>query len=178
MRTVKWGEYELGDLFDIENTLSFNTDKLVEGVEYDYVTRTSINQGVLQTTGFVNKEHINSAGTWSLGLLSMDFFYRKKPWYAGQFVRKVTPKIDIPPRAVLFFSTVLNKQKATLLSVLVRSVNSTFKKLKVKLPTTADKEIDFDFMESFVSEIKAERISALSTYLQANRLDRCELSAE
>ena len=47
LRNVKWGEYELGKLFDIENTLSFNADKLVDGTEYDYVTRTSINQGIL-----------------------------------------------------------------------------------------------------------------------------------
>lgn len=64
----------LGDLFKVENTLSFNTDKLVSGKEYDYVTRTSLNQGILQTTGFVNEENINPAGTWSLGLLQMDFF--------------------------------------------------------------------------------------------------------
>ena len=47
---------------------------LTDGNEYDYITRTSLNQGVLQTTGFVNDENINNAGTWSLGLLQMDFF--------------------------------------------------------------------------------------------------------
>lgn len=88
MNSVEWGEYKLGDLFDIKNTLSFNTDMLTDGNEYDYITRTSLNQGILQTTGFVNDENINNAGTWSLGLLQMDFFYRNKPWYAGQFVMK------------------------------------------------------------------------------------------
>lgn len=177
LRNVKWGEYELGKLFDIENTLSFNADKLVDGTEYDYVTRTSINQGILQSTGFVNKENINPAGTWSLGLLSMDFFYRKKPWYAGQFVRKIIPLIDIPPKAVLFFSTILNNQKTALLSVLVRNVDSTFRTLKVKLPVAVTGEIDFDFMETFISDLEAERISTLSTFLKASSLDNCELSA-
>lgn len=36
---------------------------LTDGNEYDYITRTSLNQGVLQTTGFVNDENINNAGT-------------------------------------------------------------------------------------------------------------------
>ncbi len=178
LSAVKWGEYELGTLFDIENTLSFNADKLIDGTEYDYVTRTSINQGILQSTGFVNKENINPAGTWSLGLLSMDFFYRKKPWYAGQFVRKIIPLIDIPPKAVLFFSTILNNQKTALLSVLVRNVDSTFKKLKVKLPITSTGEIDFDFMEAFISDLEAERLSALSAFLQAHGLNNCALSPE
>ena len=110
MQAVKWGKYTLGDFFKIENTLSFNTDKLVPGNDYDYITRTSLNQGILRSTGFVNKENINPAGTWSLGLLQMDFFYRSKPWYAGQFVRKIIPKIEINGAAILFFTTLLNKQ--------------------------------------------------------------------
>lgn len=174
--TVKWGEYKLGTLFDIENTLSFNAEKLVDGTEYDYVTRTSINQGILQTTGFVNESNINASGTWSLGLLSMDFFYRRKPWYAGQFVRKIIPNISIPEKAVPFFSTILNKQKPILLQVLVRSVDEAFKNISIKLPETADGKIDFDFMESIIAELEAERVAELSAYLTVSGLDNYELS--
>lgn len=165
-------------MFDIENTLSFNADKLVVGTEYDYVTRTSTNQGILQTTGFVNEDNINVPGSWSLGLLSMDFFYRRKPWYAGQFVRKIIPKISIPEKAVSFFSTILNKQKPILLSVLVRGVDDTFKKISIKLPQTLDGKIDFDFMESFIAELEAERVAELSAYLTVSGLDNYELSSE
>lgn len=150
---VKWQEYKIGDLFEIENTASLNSDKLVQGCEYDYVTRTSLNQGILTSTGFINKENINPAGTWSLGLLQMDFFYRKKPWYAGQFVRRIVPKIEMQAGAVLFFSVLLNRQKTRLLSVLVRNVNNVFRSTKIQLPTK-DGEIDFDFMEAFISAIK------------------------
>ena len=162
-------------MFKIENTLSFNTDKLVSGKEYDYVTRTSLNQGILQTTGFVNEENINPAGTWSLGLLQMDFFYRKKPWYAGQFVRKITPKIAIRESSILFFSTLLNKQKPRFLSVLVRDVDKVFLSTKIQLPTH-NGEIDFDFMESFVAELEAQRVAELSAYLTVSGYDNYELS--
>jgi len=113
-------------LFEIQNTLSFNKNKLVSGTKYDYVTRTSQNQGILQQTGFVNQENINSSGVWSLGLLQMDFFYRHRPWYAGQFVRKIVPKINITKKSILYFSVVLNKLKEELLKVLVRNVDNTF----------------------------------------------------
>lgn len=178
LRTVKWGDYKLGDLFDIDSTSSFNTDVLVDGNEYDYVTRTSFNQGVLRSTGFVNIENINPAGTWSLGLLQMDFFYRKKPWYAGQFMRKITPKIKVPNGAVLFLTTILNRQKSILLSVLVRDVDRTFKNIMVKIPITNTGAIDFTFMESFVGELEAERVTELSAYLAASGLDNYELSEE
>ena len=177
MQAVKWGEYRLGDLFEIENTLSFNTDRLVSGNEYDYVTRTSLNQGILQSTGFVNEENINPAGTWSLGLLQMDFFYRNKPWYAGQFVRRIVPKISIPECAILFFQTLLNRQKPILLQVLVRNVDKTFRNIAVQLPTTADNKIDFDFMESFIRELEEERVRELAAYLTASGLADTTLTA-
>ena len=47
----------------------------------------------------------------------MDFFYRNKPWYAGQFVRKIIPKFGTNTKLVNFFSTILNKQKGKLLSI-------------------------------------------------------------
>lgn len=164
----------MGDLFDILTTSSFNTDKLVDGEEYDYVTRTSLNQGVLKKTGFINKENINEKGVWSLGLLQMDFFYRKKPWYAGQFVRKIVSKVEIKNGAILFFSTILNMQKSRLLSVLVRDVDETFLNISIQLPTK-DGKIDFDFMDAYISELEEERISELAAYLKISGLDNYEL---
>lgn len=151
---VKWGKFRLGDLFEIKNTLGFNADKLVSGNEYDYVTRTSLNQGILHTTGFVNQENLNDSGIWSLGLLQMDFFYRRKPWYAGQFVRKIIPKFKLSENTILYFSTLLNMQKKKLLSVLVRNVDATFRNLFLSLPITSSGEIDFDFMETFIKAIE------------------------
>ena len=162
---VKWGEYRLGDLFEIQNTLSFNADQLIFGSDYDYITRTSLNQGILQETGFVNKENINEAGTWSLGLLQMDFFYRGKPWYAGQFIRKIIPKFEITDSSVLFFTTLLNKQKPKLLSVLVRDVDQTFLNIVIRIPVLENGNIDFGFISSFIAELEAERIKELEAYL-------------
>ena len=119
-------------------------------------------------------------------------FYRRKPWYAGQFVRRIIPNISIPEKAVPFFSTILNKQKPILLSVLVRSVDEAFKNISIKLPETADGKmdftmhlpvtddgtIDFDFMESFIAELEAERVAELSAYLTVIGLDNYELSSD
>jgi hypothetical protein len=156
-------------LFEIEKTSSFNSDKLVNGNEYDYITRTSYNQGILQTTGFINEENINLAGNWSLGLLQMDFFYRKKQWYAGQFVRKVIPLFNLKSNAIPFFTTVLNSLKPNLLNVLIRDVDNTFLNSEIKLPTK-NNQIDFEFMESFVAELEAQRVAELDAYLNITGL--------
>ena len=167
----------MGKLFEIQNTLSFNKDKLVDGNDFDYVTRTSQNQGILQETGFVNEENINPAGTWSLGLLQMDFFYREKPWYAGQFVRKIVPKIELNKSSILFFTVIFNKQKQNLLSGLVRDVDKAFLTAKIHLPTQ-NGAIDFAFMESFIAELEAERIAELEAYLSATGLQDYTLTKE
>ncbi|MFP6219111.1 restriction endonuclease subunit S [Helicobacter pylori] len=188
LNAIKWGEFKLGDLFEIEKTLSFNKDALTQGQDYDYVTRTSQNQGVLQTTGFVNKENLNPPFTWSLGLLQMDFFYRKKSWYAGQFMRKITPKTEIENKINLriahYFTTLLNALKRPLLSVLVRDIDKTFREQKIQLPLkpTANaqtiNDIDFHFMEKFIAELEQCRLAELQAYLKAAGLSNTTLSSD
>lgn len=53
----------------------------------------------------------------------------------------------------------------------------TLKNDTIQLPTKNGK-IDFEFMESFISELEEERISELSAYLTVSGLDNYELSSE
>ena len=48
---------------------------------------------------------------------------------------------------------------------------------KIYLPTKNGK-IDFDFMETFVAELEAQRVAELKNYLEVSGLDNYELSAE
>ncbi len=174
---LTWQSFKLGDLFEIEKTLSFNKDALTQGQDYDYITRTSQNQGVLQTTGFVNAENLNPPFTWSLGLLQMDFFYRKKSWYAGQFMRKITPKTEIEnkinSRIAHYFTTLLNALKHPLLSVLVRDIDKTFREQKIQLPlkptanTQTLDDIDFNFMRTFINALMKQTIQGVVQYSSA-----------
>ncbi|GAA8375276.1 hypothetical protein HpBT211_08650 [Helicobacter pylori] len=174
---LTWQSFKLGDLFEIEKTLSFNKDALTQGQDYDYITRTSQNQGVLQITGFVNAENLNPPFTWSLGLLQMDFFYRKKSWYAGQFMRKITPKTEIENKIDLriahYFTTLLNALKRPLLSVLVRDIDKTFREQKIQLPlkptakTQTLKDIDFHFMHTLINALMKQTIQGVVQYSKA-----------
>lgn len=51
------------------------------------------------------------------------------------------------------------------------------KNKKIQLPTQNGK-LDFDFMESFIAELEAERIAELSAYLKVSGFDNYELSEE
>ena len=107
----------------------------------------------------------------------MDFFYRRKPWYAGQFVRKIIPKIELSEKSVLFFTALLNKLKKRLLSVLVRDVDNMFLTSIVSLPIR-NNEIDFSFIDNFIAELEAERLAELEAYLSVTGFKDYELTNE
>lgn len=92
---------------------------------------------------------MNEAGTFSLGLLSMVFYYRENDWYAGQFMRKISCKYKIDRWMAIYLETVLNGLSEKLLSGLVRDVDSTFLDLKIELPSK-DGEIDFEWISNYV----------------------------
>jgi hypothetical protein len=175
---MEFKEFKIEDLFEVKNTKGFNTADLVQGVECDYITRTSKNQGILTTTGFITNETPNSANTISVGLLQMDFFFRTRPWYAGQFVRLIVPKFDINTKRALYFVTLLNKLKPILLSVLVRDFDKTFKNSMISLPVTPSGEIDFDYMEQYIEKIEKQYIEKIALMLKASGLDNYQLTEE
>lgn len=163
---TNWDEFEIGELFNIEKTKGINKNALTPGNDYDYVTRTSENEGVLQKTGFIEGKTYNSSHTWSLGLLQMDFFYRDRKWYAGQFVRKIVPKFEMNDEIATYFTAVLNSLKPILLSWLVRDVDRIFLSLKVKLPVNQEGGIDFEHITRYVHVLQKNRMRQISTFIQ------------
>jgi len=151
-------QFVIGDdkLFRIEKTPSYNKESLtiVTGQEYDYITRTSVNRGICDVTGFIGKKGLNEAGTFSLGLLQMTFFYRERQWYAGQFMRKITCKYPLDKYSGVYFETILAGLSQFLQSGLVRDVDEAFLSSKIILPINAEGEIDFKWIECYVKEQK------------------------
>ncbi|MBG0734830.1 restriction endonuclease subunit M [Lactobacillus crispatus] len=190
VRMVKYKEFKLGDLFEIQKVKGINKSKLVNPNistnEYDYVTRTSLNNGIESTTDFVCDVPYNEPNTFSLGLLQMTFFYRERSWYAGQFVRKIIPKFKLNTKIALYFNTIFSRLSKVLLSVLVRHVDNVFRDSKVRLPVTdADEidfnymeQIDFNYMEQYIAELEQQRLAELDSYLKATGLNDYGLTDE
>ncbi|MES5126860.1 restriction endonuclease subunit S [Lactobacillus crispatus] len=187
---VKYKEFKLGDLFEIQKVKGINKSKLVNPNistnEYDYVTRTSLNNGIESTTDFVCDVPYNEPNTFSLGLLQMTFFYRERSWYAGQFVRKIIPKFKLNTKIALYFNTIFSRLSKVLLSVLVRHVDNVFRDSKVRLPVTDADEIDFNYMEQYIAELEQQRFAELEqqrfaeldSYLKATGLNDYGLTDE
>ena len=174
-------DVKLGDLFNIQKLRGFNKDELRPNPEgaYDYITRTSLNNGIESVTDEVPNKTPNEPNTYSLGLIQMTFFFRDRPWYAGQFVRKITPKFQGNTLVYLYMLTCLRKTSETLLGVLVRDVDDTFNNMSVKVPINSENNmLDFQYMENKMKSLEQNEIKVLSNYLSITKLSDYQLTSK
>ena len=182
LRTVKWGEYKLGDLFAINPTKYYrlkNEEIISANGSVPLVSNASIDNGVM---GFSNLQALNrgnsiSCSDTTLGAETM--YYQKDDYIGYQHIQSLIPTFEPFNQAVASF---------IISSARVSTSNSSYdyghkfnresmRNTVILLPTK-DNAIDFAFMESFIVELEAERIVALSEYLTASGLDNYVLSKE
>ncbi len=149
-----------------------------ENGKIPYFTRTEFNNGILGYVDYLDEEHKISGKCLAVGMIAMKFFYMENDFYAGQFTKRAIPKsFSLTPRIANYFISLLNKNQKVFQNILVRHFESEFYGTKIQLPTK-NGQIDFDFMESFIAELEAERIAELEAYLVATGLKDYVLTAE
>ena len=191
LRAVKWGEYKLGDLFEISPTKYYRlaNDKILSksGIT-PLVSNASIANGVM---GFSNLNPLNKGNSLScsdttLGAETM--YYQKNDYIGYQHIQSLIPKFDRFNSAIAFF-IISASHTATSNGQYDyghKFNRKSMRKTVIFLPICDDGSIDFDFMESFiaeleaerVAELEAERVAELSAYLTVSGLDNYELSSE
>ncbi len=104
-------------------------------------------------------------------------FYRNYKFLCDDNILVLLPKIDIGNKSLLFMTSAINKDK-TKFGYEKQYRQKSFAEHKIKLPITASGEIDFEFMESFIAELEAERVRELESYLKASDLSDTTLSSD
>jgi hypothetical protein len=159
-------------LFEIKGNPQLNKDSFIfsENSKYPYFTRTVFNNGILGYVDYLDDKHKINGNCLSIGMLGMQFFYMEKDFYAGQFTKRVIPKdFYLTPKIANYFVSILNRYQIIFQTGLVRDFERIFNNIKIQLPVK-NGEIDFNFMESFITELEAERIAELEAYLKATGL--------
>lgn len=132
--------FKVSTFFSIEKTKSHDTGDLKYGNEYDYVTRSVLNRGIIRTTSFVDADSLNESNVFSLELLNLTFFFRERKWYAGQFIRKVVPLFPQIVECWEYFEGVLSGISKMLRNVLIRDVDTAFLSATIELPYLSDND--------------------------------------
>lgn len=104
---------------------------------------------------------------------------RNKKWYASQNIFSLTPKGNYKNIISLYIISAINKSLSGSFSDWYWNYPTLdkLKNLKISLPTKNWK-IDFDFMESFIAELEAEKIAELNNYLKITWLKDYTLTSE
>ena len=129
LQSVEWGEYKLGDLFEVKSNPQLDKSNFTfsEYGKYPYFTRTIYNNGILGNVDYLDEEHKIQGECIAVGMLSMQFFYMQKDFYAGQFTKRLIPKdFVLNPRRAQFINSLLNKYSELFKSVLVRDFENKF----------------------------------------------------
>lgn len=179
MRSVEWGEYKIEDLFIVKTSKGYDAGKLnfisKSKETFEFIGRTQSDYGV---QGYVLKldSEPNDSGCISVSQIgAVHAQLRNKKWYSSQNIFILKPKIDKLINQWLIVA--INKALSNFGGYSSYPTLSTLKKLTILLPIN-NEQIDFDFIESFIAELEAERIAELSAYLKVSGLGNYELSVE
>lgn len=143
---------------------------------YPYVVRSTQNNGV---RGYIiqDEEFLNPKNTISFAQDTFSVFFQEKPYYTGNKVKVLVPKFNKWNRNIaLYISSICQKSLEKFTWGTGSTVNS-ISNIKVFIPVK-NGEIDFEFIDAFISELEEERISELAAYLTVSGLDNYELSSE
>ena len=180
LQEVKWGEFRLGDLFEIETGSILKSNELITG-DIPRISVKTTDNGII---GYYNTLKNTNARHYS-NFISVNFFGKVfyHPYTASLemkvHVLKLKNKSFTSNTGIFIASSIQRVLEGKYsygdqLSSTDLKTNDIF----IQLPITSTGEIDFAFMEKFISELEEERISELSAYLEVTGLKDYTLTPE
>ncbi len=155
--TVNWGEFLLGDLFEVVSYRKrFDSNKvtIVENGGHPYIVRQSTKNG---KKGNIAEpvEYLNPGNTISFGQDTATMFYQEKPYFTGDKIKILKPKCaEFSKDNAQFFLSAMTKVFSTFAWGASMFNVEILKKQIVLLPIKNDGSIDFNFMETLISAIQ------------------------
>lgn len=172
-----WKEFKLSEVFKVETTKKkFNAVNVKFGGKYPYIVRTALNNGV---KGFITEDEkfLNPARTISFGQDTATMFYQEQPYFTGDKIKILTLKgHDLTNKIACFLISIMGKAFKNFKWGQSSFNEKVLNNVRVKLPITLNSQIDFDYMERYISELEEERISELAAYLKVTGLENCVLT--
>ena len=177
---MEWGDFKIGDLFEIntyKKRFDANKVKIFESGDFPYVVRTGLNNGI---KGYIieDEQFLNEGNTISFGQDTATMFYQEKPYFTGDKIKIVKSKNKrFNKNNAQFFILSMNKSFSSFTWGSSSYSVQIIQNQKIQLPTKKGK-IDYEFMESFIAELEAQRIAELEAFLLASGLKDYNLTSD
>ncbi len=184
LNAIKWGEFKLGDLFEIYTGSLLSQEDLAKG-DIVRISVKSDNNGVYgHFDTLKNKKARHFENFISVNFFGNCFYH---PYLASVEMKVHVLKLKnrlLTRRVGLFLANQLNKCFYGQFTYGTQLSSSKLKhnnfKIQLPLKPTANtqtlKDIDFDFMEKFIAELEQCRLAELEAYLKATGLSNTTLS--
>lgn len=172
-----WKEFKMTELFEVSTTKSISDKRGLDfddSNEFDFVGRTSINNGI---QGKIEKQNFepNEANTFSVTQIGEKLcLFRDNRWYASQNIFILKPLYSEIIRARFYLTCVITKTLKVVFGEDAYSsypTKDTLSNMMVKLPAklVGDKyEPDWDYMESYMKAIVQDSEKSLETLRRNN----------
>lgn len=181
LQSVKWGEYRLGNLFEINPTKYYrleNEEILSENGNVPLVSNSSVDNGVMgfSLLSALNKGNTLTCSDTTLGADTM--FYQERDFIGYSHIQHLVPKFQHFNKAIAEFIIAACRMSTSKKYDYGNKFNrDAMNETLIQLPQK-DNEIDFDFMESFIAELEARHIAELEAYLTVTGLKNYTLTKE
>lgn len=180
LRTVKWGEYRIVDIFDVKNTQSIlSRDLALDSGNTPYLCASSENNAVSSYVSY-EERYIDKGNCVFIGGKTFVVSYQEGDFFSNDSHNLALYLKDSKRRSKsiqLFLTTCISTSLKHKYSWGNSISNNKIQSDTILLPVI-NGEIDFDFMESFVAELEAKRVAELEAYLKVSGYDNYELSVE
>ena len=181
LRNVEWGEYKIGDLFSINPTKWYhlsNDEILSSKGCVPLVSNSSSDNGVMGFSKLKanNKGNTITCSDTTLGADTM--FYQEHDFIGYSHIQHLVPKFQPFNRSIAHMIITACKISTAKRYDYGNKYNRVaMSNTIIQLPTQ-NNQIDFDFMESFVAELEAQRVAELEAYLTVTGLKDYKLTKE
>lgn len=178
LRTVRWGEYRIVDIFDVKNTQSIlSRDLALDSGKTPYLCASSENNAVSSYVSY-DERYIDKGNCVFIGGKTFVVSYQEEDFFSNDSHNLALYLKDSKRRTKpiqLFLTTCITMSLKHKYSWGNSISNKKIQDDTILIPEK-NGEIDFDFMESFVAELEAQRVVQLFGYLKASGYDNYELT--
>lgn len=160
----KWNEFKLTDIFYcvIGNGIDASKVKISNDSNVNYVSRTSINNGIVARVDTIEECEPFEEGKLTLSLGGEylgSCFIQPDKFYTAQNVAVLSCKDEISQKAKQFIATMIRNEAKIKFFAFGRELNSHYKTdFKIMLPVNSDEKPDYQFMENYISQIEKSLI--------------------
>ncbi|MFP6244928.1 restriction endonuclease subunit S [Helicobacter pylori] len=179
LNAIKWGEFRLEDLFEMERGTRLTKANRIKGTR-PLVTAGYENYGVAECISN-HDQKVFKGNTITIDMFA-NAFYRYSEYSADDNILVLTPKFTMSYRIGLCVTARINAVLKAKFSYGKQYRQKDFNVTIISLPlkptakTQTLENIDFDFMEKFIAELEQCRLAELQAYLKATGLENTTLS--